>query len=50
MGHNGQRIITNLLTALEPVLAQGAEAWAQAKAREAVARAEARRAKQGGGT
>lgn len=43
---NGERVVTNLLTALQPVLIAGAEACAQEKTSAAVAKARARRAKQ----
>lgn len=40
---NGQRIVTNLLTALQPVLVAGAERCAQEKIDSAVQKAKARR-------
>ena len=40
---NGQRVITNLFTALEPVLVEGAERCAAAGAEAAVGKAKARR-------
>ena len=43
---NGNRVVENLLSALEPVLVAGAEACVSQKAREAVQKAEARRANQ----
>jgi len=43
---NGQRIITNLLQALEPVLLEGARRCADQQARAAVEKAKARRSKQ----
>ena len=46
MGQNGQRLITNLLTALEPVLVEGAKQCAREASAAAVARAEARRSQQ----
>ena len=45
---NGQRVITNLLQSLQPVLVEGAEAYAGTKAEDALAQANARRAAQGG--
>jgi hypothetical protein len=45
---NGQRVITNLLQCLQPILVEGAEAYADAKAENALAQAKARRADQGG--
>ena len=43
---NGERVVTNLLTALQPVLVAGAEACAREKTAAAVNKAQARRAKQ----
>ncbi len=40
---NGQRVVTNLLTALQPVLVAGAERCAQEKADDALQKAKARR-------
>lgn len=40
---NGERVITNLLDALQPVLTRGLERCAREKTREAVAQAKARR-------
>lgn len=40
---NGQRVVTNLLEALQPVLVAGAERCAQEKANAAVEKAKARR-------
>lgn len=40
---NGQRVVTNLLTALQPVLVAGAERCAQQKANDALLKAKARR-------
>ena len=45
---NGQRVITNLLQCLQPILVEGAEAYAAAKADDALAQANVRRAHQGG--
>lgn len=41
---NGERVVTNLFAALEPVITQGARLCAQQKTAEAVAKAKARRA------
>lgn len=43
---NGERVVTNLMTALQPVLIAGAEACAREKTSAAVAKAQARRVKQ----
>ena len=43
---NGQRVITNLFDALEPILVQGAQRCAGEKTQAAVAKAKARRASQ----
>ena len=43
MAGNGERVITNLLGALEPILLSGAEECARCTAAQAVARAKARR-------
>lgn len=40
---NGQRVVTNLLTALQPILVAGAERCAQEKVTDAVNKAKARR-------
>ena len=45
VAQNGERVITNLLTALEPVLLSGAKCCAQGKAMEALAKAQKRRDK-----
>ena len=44
MGANGQRVVQNLLEALAPVLADGAQRTVTGKANAAVAAAEAGRA------
>lgn len=44
---NGRRVIENLLEALQPVLAQGAEACAKQEAEQAVAEARMERARRG---
>lgn len=44
VGSNGQRVITNLLQALQPVLAQGVARCAGQQQAQAVSRAKARRA------
>lgn len=41
---NGERVITNLFAALQPILEEGAQACADRKAREAVQQAQAERA------
>ena len=43
---NGERVITNLFTALEPVLIAGAESCAAGKAEQAVRKAKQRRGEQ----
>lgn len=43
---NGERVITNLLAALQPILVGGAQRCAKTKADEAVQKAQARRAAQ----
>ena len=43
VGKNGQRVVTNLFNALQPILVQGAEACAKAQVENAVARAQERR-------
>lgn len=43
VAENGQRVVTNLLEALQPVLVAGAERCAQEKASDAVMKAKARR-------
>ena len=43
---NGERVVTNLFAALEPVLVSGAEAMTRQKTTEAVAKAKGRRAAQ----
>ena len=40
---NGERVVTNLFAALEPILAEGAKCCADGKIREAVRKAEQRR-------
>ena len=40
---NGQRVVTNLLTALQPILVAGAERCAREKVEDAVKKAKARR-------
>ena len=49
VGGNGERVITNLFAALQPILQAGAETCAAKKAGEAAAEARARRARQQGG-
>lgn len=44
---NGERVITNLLSALQPVLVAGAESYAKQQADAAVAQAKQDRAKRG---
>lgn len=44
---NGERVITNLFAALQPILEQGAQTCAQQRAETAVAQANARRAARG---
>lgn len=46
VAQNGQRVITNLLAALEPVLVEGAKQCAREQTKAAVSRAEARRSQQ----
>lgn len=46
MGTNGERVVTNLFAALQPVLLAGAERCAREQTQAAVARAKARREKQ----
>ncbi len=46
VGENGQRVVTNLFHALEPVLLAGAQSCAREKAEQAVSKAKARRAAQ----
>ena len=46
VGQNGQRVITNLLDALKPVLEKGAAECAQQQVKAAVAKSKARKAKQ----
>ena len=46
IGANGQRVITNLFAALQPILLQGAEACAREQTQAAVTRAKARRSMQ----
>lgn len=46
IGANGERVVTNLFAALQPILLQGAEACAREQTRNAVERAKARRALQ----
>ncbi len=41
---NGERVVTNLFTALQPILVEGAQRCAQEKTQAAVAKANARRA------
>lgn len=43
VGNNGERVITNLLHTLEPVLRAGAERFAEAQTAQAVEKAKARR-------
>lgn len=45
MGSNGQRVIINLLSALEPILTAGAQSYADSQTQTAVARAKQNRAK-----
>ena len=44
IGKNGQRVVTNLFAALEPVLVDGAMACAKTRAKAAAKKAESRRA------
>ena len=46
IGANGQRVITNLFAALQPILLQGAEACAREQTQAAVSRAKVRRSLQ----
>ena len=46
VAENGQRVVTNLFSALEPVLVDGAKACAGEAKQQAVAKARARRSKQ----
>ena len=46
VGKNGQRVVTNLFDALQPILVEGAENCARAQTEAAVAQAKARRAAQ----
>lgn len=46
IGANGERVITNLFAALQPILLQGAEACAREQTQAAVSRAKARRSMQ----
>ena len=46
VGNNGERVITNLFAALQPILLSGAEECAKEQTREAVRQAQARRAAQ----
>lgn len=46
VGHNGQRVVTNLFAALEPVLVEGAERCAKEQTEAAVRKAKARRSAQ----
>ena len=46
IGANGERVITNLFAALQPILLQGAEACAREQTQAAVSRAQARRSVQ----
>jgi len=43
VARNGQRVITNLFSALEPILLEGAQAYAQHQVQSAVAKAKQRR-------
>lgn len=43
VGNNGQRVVSNLFTALQPILISGAEACAREQTQAAVARANSRR-------
>ena len=45
VGSNGQRVVTNLFDALEPVILDSAKACAKARADAAAAKAEARRSR-----
>lgn len=46
IGANGERVVTNLFAALQPILLQGAEACAKEQTQAAVSRAKARRSAQ----
>lgn len=46
MGSNGQRVVTNLFDALQPVLLEGARSCTREQAQAAVSKAKARRAAQ----
>ena len=46
VGNNGQRVVTNLFAALEPVLVEGAERCAKEQTQAAVSKAKARRSAQ----
>ena len=46
VANNGERVVTNLFAALEPVLVEGAKGCAQARAAAAAAKAQSRRAGQ----
>lgn len=46
LGANGERVLTNLFAALEPILTAGAESCARGQTDAAVAKAKARRAAQ----
>lgn len=46
VGGNGERVVTNLFAALQPILEEGARLCAQEKTAQAVKKARARRAKQ----
>ncbi len=46
MGANGERVVTNLFAALQPILLKGAESCAKEKTQDAVSRAKARRTTQ----
>lgn len=47
VAENGERVLTNLLAALQPILVAGAEAYADRQADAAVAQAKQARAKRG---
>lgn len=46
VGRNGERVVTNLFAALQPILEEGAQLCAREKTAQAVAKARSRRAKQ----
>lgn len=46
VGGNGERVVTNLFAALQPILEEGAKLCAREKTEQAVSKARARRAKQ----